>query len=152
MPFLTSQAVNRLLKEVARWAICQPEIVAAALVGSWARGTARRDSDIDLMFLALNPSSFRQRKAWISDIQWTVINAEVSGWKDKDYGVVWSRHIYLNNQIQVEFGFGLPSWASLQPIDPGTFRVVNDGCKILYDPKDLLSKLIDKIEVTKKLT
>jgi uncharacterized protein len=147
---LSTESVNLILAEVTQWASRRTDIVAAALVGSWARGAARLDSDIDLMFLAANPASFRQDEKWTNEIQWAVIDAEIDAWEDKDYGVIWSRHLYLNSyldrEIEVEFSFGLPCWASVHPIDAGTLRVVSDGCRILYDPEKLLSNLIDKVQ------
>jgi uncharacterized protein len=148
MQSLNSEKVNLILEEVTQWASYRTDIAAAALVGSWARGSARVDSDIDLMFLAANPVSFRQHEEWVNEIQWAVVNAEIDKWEDKDYGVIWSRHVHLDNEIQVEFGFGFPSWASVNPVDAGTFRVVSDGCRILYDPANLLSRLIDKVKST----
>jgi uncharacterized protein len=145
LPSLNSKKVNLILEEVTQWASRRNDITAAALVGSWARGAARVDSDIDLMFLVANPTSFRQHQEWVNEIQWAVIDAEIDRWEDKDYGVIWSRHVHLNREIEVEFGFGLPSWASINPVDAGTFRVVSDGCRILYDPENLLCKLVDQV-------
>jgi predicted nucleotidyltransferase len=146
-PFNT-ETVNLILEEVTQWASHRPDISAAALVGSWARGEARVDSDIDLMFVAADPVSFRQDEKWLHEIQWAVVDAEIDDWKDKDYGVIWSRHVFLDNETEIEFGFGLPSWASVNPVDAGTFRMVSEGCRILYDAENLLGKLIDKVKST----
>jgi uncharacterized protein len=143
---LNTERVNLILEEVTQWASNRTDILAAALVGSWARGTARVDSDIDLMFLATNPASFRQDEKWVNEIQWAVVEAEINDWKDQDYGVIWSRHINLDSAIEIEFGFGFPSWASINPVDSGTFRVVSDGCRILYDPANLLGQLIAQVK------
>lgn len=151
MQLLSTEKIRLILEEATHWASCQADITAAALVGSWARGTARPDSDIDLMFLTPNPASFRQDEKWINEIQWSVIDAEVEDWADKEYGVVWSRHIYLNNKTEIEFGFGFLSWASVSPVDAGTFRVVSDGCQILYDPRNLLCQLVDKVRSTQTI-
>ncbi len=145
---LNTERVNLILKEVTQWVTHRTDIAAAALVGSWARGAARVDSDIDLMFLAANPASFRQDEKWINEIQWAVVDAEIDYWEDEDYGVIWSRHVYLDNEIETEIEFGFPSWASVSPVDAGTFRVVSDGCRIVYDPENLLSQLIDKVKST----
>jgi uncharacterized protein len=142
---LNIERVNLILEEVTQWASHRTDIVAAALVGSWARGAARMDSDIDLMFLVTNPASFRQDDKWVNEIQWAVVDAEIDNWKDKDYGVIWSRHVYLDNETEIEFGFGFPCWASVNPVDAGTFRVVSDGCRIIYDPDNLLDKLISQV-------
>jgi uncharacterized protein len=145
---LNAEKIKLILEEVARWATFRAEVAAAALVGSWARGASRIDSDIDLMFLTNSPALFRQDETWINEIQWTNIDAEIDDWEDKDYGVVWSRHVYLNDETEIEFGFGSLSWASLEPVDAGTFRVISDGCQILYDPEYLLRKLIDTVKST----
>lgn len=150
MELINTERVNLILKEVTQWSSRRPEISAAALVGSWARGAARVDSDVDLMFLVTDPALFRQEK-WINEISWSVTSAKVDGWKDKDHGVIWSRHVYLDNGVEVEFGFGLRSWASAEPIDSGTFRVVNDGCQVLYDPENLLRVLIDEVRSIREM-
>lgn len=62
------------------------------------------------------------------------MRCDVDSWKDKDYGVIWSCHVYLKDKTEVEFSFGAPSWASTQPTDEGTFKVITDGCRVLYDP------------------
>lgn len=145
---LNTERVNSILKQVSQWAACRDDLVAVALVGSWARQTARVDSDIDLMFLTDNPASFRQNDRWMNEIHWAVVDAKVNEWKDKDYGAIWSRHVYLNDGTAIEFGFGFLSWASVNPVDAGTFRVVSDGCQVLYDPEDLLGKLIATVRIS----
>ena len=35
-----------------------------------------------------------------------------------------------------------PDWASVNPIDPGTHRVVTDGARILHDPTRILATLL----------
>lgn len=145
MQSLRSKKVQIILAEVTRWASHQSDIRAAALVGSWARGTARLDSDIDLMFLAANPLLFRDHEVWVDDIRWSSLGTAIRYWEDKDYGAVWSRYIFLEDQTEIEFSFGSPSWASTRPVDPGTFQVVSNGCQILYDSENLLMKLLDKL-------
>lgn len=140
-----AETVNAILTQVIQWASSRTDILAVALVGSWARGTARPDSDIDFMFLTPNLASFREHLIWIDEIDWNSIGCEVEEWEDEDYGLVWSRHLYLTNEIEAEFSFGLPSWASVAPIDAGTLNVVRDGCRILYDPENLLKTLIAKV-------
>ncbi len=143
---LNNERVNSILEAVTQWASHRTDIAAVALVGSWARGAARIDSDIDLMFLAANSAWFRQDEKWIEEIRWAVVDAKIHDWQDKDYGAIWSRHVYLDNETEIEFGFGSLSWASIDPVDAGTLRVVSDGCRVLYDPENLLSKLIAKVK------
>jgi len=46
---------ERILQIIVDWAKKQPTIQAVAVVGSHARGTARAESDIDLVLLVTNP-------------------------------------------------------------------------------------------------
>ncbi len=43
---------QRFISSFAKWATGRPSIIGAALVGSYARNTARGDSDIDLVVIA----------------------------------------------------------------------------------------------------
>jgi uncharacterized protein len=146
MQLSATQKVDKILTEVTQWVRQHSEISAVALVGSWARGTARTDSDVDLMFLTLNPATFRSNKQWMGEINWQSVGSEVKRWQDADYGVVWSRHVHLGDGTKIEFGFGFPSWASVDPIDLGTLGVVSNGCRILYDPEGLFDRLLEQVK------
>lgn len=135
--------VEQIVQQVTQWARGHRMIIAAALVGSQARGTARAESDIDLMFLTKQPLLFRASIDWLREIDWG--DRRIESWEDKEYGAVWSRHVYLDTDadcIEVELSFGQPDWASIAPLDPGTQRIVRDGCRILYDTEDRLAQLI----------
>jgi tRNA nucleotidyltransferase (CCA-adding enzyme) len=141
---LTGGRVEAILEKVCRWATKREDISAVALVGSWARGTAHAGSDIDLVLLTPDPLWFRQNAQWLNDIDWRSIGSMIASWRDANYGIVWSRHLHLADGTEIEFGFGPLAWASMDPIDPGTFQVISDGCRILYDPKGLLKDLISQ--------
>ena len=89
--------INGILEQVVNWVKKRPEILALALVGSYARGEATPDSDIDLMVIALDTEVFRQNHDWVHQINWESINYKIQHWNDAEYGVVWSRHIDLYN-------------------------------------------------------
>jgi hypothetical protein len=131
----------RLIRTIADWAKTQPTIRAVALVGSNARGTARADSDIDLVLLATDPKAFRAHASWIDAIEWNVIGVRPMRWEDEDYGELWSRRLWLEQDGEVEFGFASTTWADVNPVDPGTRSVIVDGCRILHDPEKILSRL-----------
>ena len=44
--------------------------------------------------------------------------------------------------LEIEFGFVRPGWASVDPVDPGTARVVADGCSPVHDPLAAFTRLI----------
>ena len=133
---------ERILQIIVDWAKKQPTIQAVAVVGSHARGTARAESDIDLVLLVTNPRAFRADVAWLDAIDWNAIGSRPMKWRNEDYGELWSRRLWLEqNGGEVEFGFASPSWADVNPLDLGTRRVIADGCRILHDPKKILSRL-----------
>lgn len=136
---MQAPTLEALLARITRWAQAEPDIYALALVGSQARGTARPDSDIDLIVLGPRPNVFRQDKSWPAGLF-----PEVGlWWTDVDYGGIWSRHLYLDSGPEIEFGFGLSDWAKIDPLDPGTAEVMAGGCRVLYDPHQLLAKLLN---------
>jgi uncharacterized protein len=123
------------LEAVTAWAKLRSDIRGVALVGSHARGQPRADSDVDLLLLAENPSRFRD-PAWLADL-----DLPPARWRDEEYGPVWSRRVWLASGDEIELSFAPLSWADVSPIDPGTRKVVSDGCRILYDPDGLLQRL-----------
>jgi predicted nucleotidyltransferase len=48
------------------WASSRPEIVGLLLVGSYARGAPRSDSDVDIMALTNEPAPFFRDRAWLA--------------------------------------------------------------------------------------
>jgi hypothetical protein len=133
---------DRIIQTIAAWVKTRPEIQAAALVGSHARGVARPDSDIDLVLLVTAPETFRLDAAWPHEINWNLIGTRPARWIDEDYGALWSRRLWLEpGGDEIEFGFALPAWADARRIDPLTRRVIADGCRSLHDPQGLLSRL-----------
>lgn len=136
---------DAILRLAASWAATQSDIQGLALVGSWARGAARPDSDIDLVVLTYDPERYRLNRSWLLELDWALVGLPVIGWRDADYGALWSRHITLADAVEVEFGFTTPAWASTSPIDAGTRKVASDGLRILYDPQDFFATLMAAI-------
>jgi hypothetical protein len=56
------QHAERIIEVARQWARAQKNILAVALVGSYARKTARPASDIDLVMLTYEPTSFRTER------------------------------------------------------------------------------------------
>jgi uncharacterized protein len=136
-----AKAAQRIVQTVLAWAMSEAAIRAVALVGSHARGTAKRGSDIDLVVLARDPDRFRVDRTWQAAIDWNAIGARLARWQDEDYGPLWSRRLWLeDDRGEIEIGFARPAWADVNPLDPGTQRVIADGCVILYDPEGLLAR------------
>jgi len=135
--------LEQILAAIAAWARSRADIHGLALVGSWARGSARRDSDIDLVVVVPDPQKFRSDEHWLSEIDWT--GGRVADWHDADYGSAWSRHVELEPHYRIEFTFCAPSWAATDPIDTGTADVVSGGCRILVDKMQLFGNLLTAV-------
>jgi uncharacterized protein len=132
--------VEQILERITAWALARPDILGLAVVGSWARGTARPGSDIDLMLLAAEPQALRADDLWLAEIGWG--EARVAAWRDEEYGAAWSRRVELHPPCEIEFTFGKPSWAAADPPDFGTAEVVAKGCRVLLDKARLLQNLL----------
>ncbi len=116
-----------------------------AVVGSWARGAATPDSDLDLVALVVSPQAYRDDASWVSNIDWSGAGFSLAGFTDADYGKVWSRHLELEPYAEVELSFGDVSWASVTPIDRGTAAVVSGGCLVLMDHAGLFKTLLNSL-------
>jgi hypothetical protein len=135
---VAAMPLSPVLTAILAWATGHPRILALALVGSHARGEARDDSDIDLLFLTVAPDHFRA--AWLDEIDWPA-GSRLAFTRDASYGAVWSRHVGFSGGPEIEFSFAELSWACLDPLESGTRRVASDGLQILYDPDGRLAAL-----------
>jgi hypothetical protein len=127
--------VQVVVEHFTRWAHRHADVRGLALVGSWARGTAGEQSDVDLVALTDAPTSRVDLADWPAEVG----PARVVGTVDR--GAVTECRLALASGLEVDLGVGSPAWAGLDPVDPGTRRVVSDGMRILYDPDGLLAGL-----------
>jgi predicted nucleotidyltransferase len=109
--------------------------VAVALVGSYARGTAKPTSDVDLVILTSCPQRYLQATGW------TTAFGPVAGQAIEDWGKVTSLRVWYEGGEEVEFGITTPEWVA-HPIDEGTRKVISDGIRILFDRHDYLAAAI----------
>jgi uncharacterized protein len=118
------------------WAAGRPDVHAVALVGSHARGTARPDSDVDLVVLTDRPDAYAGT-SWAAE----ALGAGATDVRTRRWGPLLERRFLLPGGLVVDCGLAPPTWAAL-PVDPGTARVVADGFVVLHDPHDLLARLV----------
>ncbi len=126
--------IDILLRKITKWAKDNKVVNSIFLVGSYARGEARPDSDVDLVIICNNP------KELLEDVKWINNFGEVIKHNIEDWGMVQSIRVFYKNGEEVEFGITSPQWATV-PIDPGTQEVLLGGAKILVDKTSLLKKL-----------
>jgi hypothetical protein len=133
-------AISAFLDAVATWAAGRPAVRAVALVGSYASGRARPDSDVDLLVLCDDPGTLLSDRAWLG------VFGEVAGVSPEDWGAISSLRARCAGGYEVEWGLGRASWAAVAPLDAGTARVVAEGFAPLYDPDGLLARLVAAVE------
>jgi uncharacterized protein len=128
-------AIASLLERLTAWARERRDVRGLALVGSYARGAARRDSDVDLVLLTDDPASYIADAGWASELGAAKV-VRTQAW-----GPLTERRLLLPSGLEVEVGVVLPLWAATDPVDPGTRRVVTDCMRILHDPEGRFAAL-----------
>jgi predicted nucleotidyltransferase len=128
--------IEGLLSGVKEWAAHRPDIAGILLVGSYARGTPRTDSDVDLVILTAEPERY------LDSISFARNFGLVVKWEKEDWGRVTSLRVWYQDGLEVEYGIARPDWAS-QPLDAGTRRVVSDGVQIIFDRDGSLNWLLN---------
>lgn len=123
-----------LLGVVRRWAELREDVLGLAVVGSYARGDAKPDSDVDLVLVCREPSRLLVDTAWVSTF------GEVHEVSLEDWGLVQSARVVYQDGLEVEFGFTGIEWTKTPP-DGGTAAVIKGGCSILLDRDGRLGRL-----------
>lgn len=127
-----------VVSSVTEWAESQADIFAVGVVGSWARGNQHSDSDVDLVVLTPDNAAYTSTDGWIK----AAIGIPAPVVRRKEWRALTERRLRLASGLEIEFGFVEPSWARIDPIDPGTAEVVIDGGLLpVYDPEGLLGLL-----------
>lgn len=115
------------------WAKNEENIQGVGLVGSHAKGTAKPDSDIDLMIIVKDKDCYIKNSDWMNNF------GKVEKVKDENWGNVKTKRVFYTNGLEVEYNFDTKTWANL--LNEGTKRVVTDGMKILVDKEHILGAI-----------
>jgi predicted nucleotidyltransferase len=131
--------VRELLARVDAWAARRLDVVAVALVGSWARGIPRMGSDVDLVALTTDKPTYLGEESWVAELGGTRII------RTREWGPLYTeRRFVLSSGLEVEFGVAPPAWAATDPPDPSISNDIADGgLRALYDPAGILARLIE---------
>ncbi len=116
------------------WSCRQPYIIAAGIVGSYARGEAKHDSDMDIMLLTDLLEDYIKNQSWLLDFDCRP-DAAIEYW-----GNVTTVRAKTLQDKEIEFNFTSKDLAAI-PVDSGTLKVVQDGLTLVYDPTGMLSRL-----------
>jgi hypothetical protein len=88
-------------------------------------------SDVDIVLVTAD------RDRHISGMEWArCIDRRPRLIRCQDWGPLTERRVRLSSGIVVELGVVTEEWRST-PLDPGTAKVLRDGCRILHDPENL---------------
>ena len=124
--------IRDFLDAFVTWASDQADVQGIALVGSYARGAGRDDSDIDLVILTDTPQKY------LADLKWIERFGVVEKHQNEDYGKLISARVWYQNGPEVEYGITTPDWAAA-PLDAGTKEVMLGGMIVLFERGNLLS-------------
>ena len=124
--------VSAFLDSFTEWASAQPDLQGVALVGSHARNAARADSDVDLVVLTSQPTSYLQATEWVQ--KFGVVQKQ----QVEYYGKVTSLRVWYSDGREVEYGITSEDWAT-PPLDEGTQRVIADGMRVLFERGTILT-------------
>ncbi|MEU8180825.1 nucleotidyltransferase domain-containing protein [Micromonospora sp. NPDC049044] len=127
--------VEEIISRVTRWAARHRDVAGLLLAGSYARNSARPDSDVDLVLLTTDQARYADN-LWVHELAIGDL-MRVQSW-----GAVIERRFRTASGLEVEINIGAPDWAGTEPLDPGTRRVVTDGARALHDPTGALGNLI----------
>jgi len=127
------EQVEQFLNDLTRWAVRQKDLLAVALVGSYARGTATINSDVDIVLISSHLDHY------LKDNSWAASFGVVEKRRIEQYGLVTSLRIWYAGGLEVEYGISDERWAAL-PLDAGTRQVISDGMRILFERGDVLSR------------
>ena len=98
--------IRDFLKAFVAWASAGPDVQAIALVGSYARGAARDDSDIDLVILTDHPQKY------LESTEWTEQFSTIEKHQIEDYGKLTSLRVWSQDGYEVEYGITMASASS----------------------------------------
>ena len=135
VPDLTNRIdlnVRTFLQNVVEWAKNEPDLLALALVGSYARGEASPESDVDLILLLRNPKEYLKDRDWISEF------GEPGPIVQEEWGKVTSLRVLYADGLEVEFGLANLEWGS-DSSDEGDAQVIKNGLVVLYEKNGHLS-------------
>jgi predicted nucleotidyltransferase len=138
---MNAAETNRLIATICALVEDRDDMRAMAVCGSWARGNPRPDSDLDVLIIADDLAPLRRSDKWIRELKIADAGFRYLVHEIAEYGVVWSVHIHLEPEAELELTLAEENWASVKPIDPGTRQVVTDAFKILVDKDGALQRL-----------
>lgn len=126
--------MKKMLKDIKQWAENEKQVESIIVVGSYARGTYKKTSDIDLVIITSNKKEMLKNQNFIK------VFGDVNKSQIEYYGACTSIRVWYKDGKEVEFGMVNPTWIE-KPLDKGTNKVLSDGFKVIIDKKDYFKDL-----------
>ncbi len=126
--------MKKMLKDIKQWAENEKQVESIIVVGSYARGTYKKTSDIDLVIITSNKKEMLKNQNFIK------VFGDVNKSQIEYYGACTSIRVWYKDGKEVEFGIVNPTWIE-KPLDNGTNKVLSDGFKVIIDKKDYFKDL-----------
>ncbi len=126
--------MEKFLKDIKQWAKNEEQVESIIVVGSYARGTYKETSDIDLVIITSKKNEMLKNQNFIK------LFGDVKKSQIEYYGACTSIRAWYKDGKEVEFGIVNPTWIE-KPLDKGTNKVLNDGFKVIIDKKDYFKDL-----------
>jgi len=120
------QLAKEKIKEVTRWFERQKGVQLVLLIGSYARGEERNDSDVDFIIEVDN------MEQWLTDYNWLKNFGDILDVYQENYEQVKALRVYYQNSLELEFGFVSHEWLN-QPYDKATKEALDAGYNVLID-------------------
>lgn len=125
---------EKFLSDLKEYAESNSNIESVLIIGSYARGTNKENSDLDVVIITSNKSDM------ITNQHFTQEFGEVYKQQTEYYGACTSIRAWYSDGKEVEFGIVEPSWITI-PLDTGTYQVLSDGYKLIVDKKQYFKNL-----------
>ena len=137
--------IDIFLEKVKNWAETQKDITAIVLVGSYARGQEREDTDVDLIIMTVEPDKYLNDPSFVHNF------GDISTMEKENWGRVISYRTWYKDSFEVEFGITTPDWITDDPLDAGTLRVIRDGAEVVLDRTSGLQEIIASVNKNKHI-
>jgi hypothetical protein len=135
--------VDRIVAAIRAWAVADEHVRAVVVVGSYAAGRPRTSSDLDLVIVVSTP------ERWLPDIDGVsaAVGVHAAPVRERDWGRLRERRFRTPTGLDIDLGIVALSWLGT-PVDPGTARVLRDGCQIVFDPEGVTAETLHSLGVT----
>lgn len=125
---------EKFFNDLKEYAESTSHIESVLIVGSYARGTNKENSDLDIVIITSNKSDMIIKHDFTQEF------GEVYKQQTEYYGACTSVRAWYSDGKEVEFGIVERSWITT-PLDIGTSQVLSGGYKIILDKKQYFENL-----------